>query len=66
MYSGSGQLISFEIRLISKRTSRTEPECMIMHPPPPINVLDRPLFLQPSYCNKERQILKAIVLKNDM
>ena len=65
MYSGLGRLISFEMRLISKRISRTEPECMIM-PPPPINVLDPPLFLQPSYCNKERQILKAIVLKNHM
>ena len=33
IYSGSARLISFEINFISKETSRTEPECMNIHPP---------------------------------
>ena len=39
IYSGSARLISFEIRLISKETSREESEYIDMlippHPPPP-------------------------------
>ena len=39
IYSGYARLTSFEINLISKETSRAEPEYMNIHPPPPINVL---------------------------
>ena len=35
VYSGSARLVSFEIKLISKEISRTEPEYMNIHPPPP-------------------------------
>ena len=43
IYSGSAQLISFQINLISKEISWPEPEYMNMHPPPPVNTLDPPL-----------------------
>ena len=33
IYSGSAQLISFEINLVSKKISQAEPEYMNMHPP---------------------------------
>ena len=34
IYSGSAQLFSFEIKLISKEISRAEPEYMNIPPPP--------------------------------
>ena len=34
LYSGSARLVSFEIKLISKEVSRTEPEYMNKQPPP--------------------------------
>ena len=33
IYSGSAQLVSFEIKLISKEISQAEPEYMNIHPP---------------------------------
>ena len=38
IYSGSGRLISFEIRLISKEINRAEPEYVNMHPPPKLTL----------------------------
>ena len=52
IYSGSGRLISFEMRLTSKEISRAEPEYMNMHSPsPPINALDPPLLIMLSAVN---------------
>ena len=48
IYSGYARLTSFEFNFISKETSRTEPEYMNIHPPPPpINVLSTALSI---YC----------------
>ena len=33
MCSGSARLTSFEINVVSKETSRAEPECVGVHPP---------------------------------
>ena len=46
IYSGSARLVSFEMKLISKKVSRAEPEYMNIHPPPPISVLATALGLQ--------------------
>ena len=44
--SGAAQLVSFEIKLISKEVSQAEPEYMNIHPPPPaISVLAMALLI---------------------
>ena len=42
---GYARLISFEINFITKETCQAEPECMNIHPPPLISVLEPALKL---------------------